>query len=149
MVSRRNHGPGGRRGANAIEFAMIAPVLVMMIAGITDYGWYFWREALLINGLRESVRAGGLQQPVSGEATGVCASCTAAATSAANSELGKQGYTTTVAATLQRIPATGLPCTYAVVLDTTIPHERIVTLVPGPTEFDIRVLSMAQNMSCP
>jgi hypothetical protein len=35
-----------------------------------------------------------------------------------------------------------------VVIDATIPHSRIFPLVPGPTTFDVRLLSMAQNLTC-
>lgn len=139
---------GRRRGANAVEFALVSPILLMLLGGTIDYGWYFWREALLINGLREAVRSGSLQQPGSNEVGG-CASCVAAATSAVNSELGQQGYGISLNATLQRIPASGTPCSYAVVVDAEIPHQRIMTLVPGPDQISVRVLSMAQNVSCP
>ncbi len=34
----------GRRGAYAVEFALVLPVLVAFAAGMTDWGWYFARE---------------------------------------------------------------------------------------------------------
>lgn len=138
-----------RRGANAIEFALVSPLLIAMLAGIVDYGWYFWREALIINGLRESVRSGGLQMPLVNESGGTCSKCLAAATAAATTELTKQGYPgVSVKPKIERLPASGTPCTYAVVIDMAIPHQRIFDLVPSPEKFDVRVVSMAQNMVC-
>jgi Flp pilus assembly protein TadG len=143
----RRRGP--RRGANTIEFALIAPILFALLGGLVDYGWYFWREALLVNGLREAVRAGGLQLQGDAETGMTCSQCLTAASFTAASELAKQKYTNVTATPrLERIPATGTPCTYAVVIETTLPHARLFALVPGPTDIDIRVLSMAQNLSC-
>ncbi|MEQ1502574.1 MAG: TadE/TadG family type IV pilus assembly protein [Myxococcota bacterium] len=140
---------GARRGANAIEFALVAPVLVAMIGGLVDYGWYFWREALLVNGFREATRAGGLQSAATTETGGTCTTCVTMATTSANAALTSQGYSgVTVTPTIERVPASGTPCTYAVVIDTTVPHERIFSLVPGPTEIHVRMVSMAQNLTC-
>lgn len=33
---------GREAGATALEFALVAPILVVMVAGITGYGGYFW-----------------------------------------------------------------------------------------------------------
>ena len=127
--------------------------MVVMLCGMLDYGWYFWREALLINGLRESVRAGSLQLPTSSETGAACAACTTAAKSALTSALTSQGYATSVSSAINpsitRIPASGTPCSYAIVVDTTVAHKRLVTLVPGPSSFKVRVVSMAQNLKCP
>lgn len=138
-----------RRGANVVEFALLLPILVTLVSGLVDYGWYFWREALLVNGLREAVRAGGMKSKTNDEAEGTCAACVSAATSWANQTLTDQGYTgVTVTPTIQRIPATGTPCTYAVVIDTSVDHDRIFPLVPGPATMDIRLVAMAQNLTC-
>lgn len=32
-----------RRGANAIEFAFVLPVLLLVLIGILDWGWYMYR----------------------------------------------------------------------------------------------------------
>lgn len=46
------------RGANAVEFALILPVLLALITGVMDYGWYFTQQHLVINAVREGARAG-------------------------------------------------------------------------------------------
>jgi len=47
-----------RRGANAVEFALIAPLLVVMLAGVTDYGWYFGERIALVAAVRDATRVG-------------------------------------------------------------------------------------------
>lgn len=138
-----------RRGANAIEFALVLPLLVTMLSGLVDYGWFFWREALASSALREGVRSGGMQLPLDTETGMTCSKCLTSAKNSAEKELEGQGFgTITVTPSLERIPATGTPCTYAVVIDTTVPHDRIFPLVPGPEQYNVRVLSMAQNLTC-
>lgn len=45
-----------RRGASAIEFALTLPVLIVIIAGITEYGWLLHQRAQLVRAVREGVR---------------------------------------------------------------------------------------------
>ncbi len=49
---------GTRRGSNAIEFALILPVLMMFLTGIMDYGWFFSQQISMIHAVRDGVRAG-------------------------------------------------------------------------------------------
>jgi len=139
-----------RRAANALEFALVTPLLVVLLGGLIDYGWFFWREALAVNALREGVRAGSLKSPDADlEAPGQCGACLAHANAAGKAALEAQGfYGVSLTATLERLPATGTPCTYAVVLNPTITHARVFPIVPGPDKIKLRVLSMAQNVEC-
>ena len=52
-----------RRGGNAIEFALTAPVIAVLLAGIVDYGWLFYQQIALQNATRDSVRAGSVAPP--------------------------------------------------------------------------------------
>lgn len=47
-----------RRGSNAIEFALILPVLMAFLTGIMDYGWFFSQQISMIHAVRDGVRAG-------------------------------------------------------------------------------------------
>ena len=51
---------GGRRerGAAAVEFALVAPLLFVILFGIIDYGIYFADSIALRQGVREAARAG-------------------------------------------------------------------------------------------
>lgn len=45
------------RGASAVEFAIVLPVLFLIIAGIVDFGRYFFFQIQLSNAAREGARA--------------------------------------------------------------------------------------------
>ena len=47
-----------RRGANAIEFALVAPILIAIITGIIDYAWFFQQQSAVLTVAREAGRAG-------------------------------------------------------------------------------------------
>lgn len=49
-----------RRGANAVEFALIAPVFFLMTFGIIEFGWFFWHKSTTIDAVRSGCRAGSL-----------------------------------------------------------------------------------------
>jgi hypothetical protein len=44
------------RGAAAVEFALVVPVLVLMVVGIIDYGLYFTDRLAVKQGIREGAR---------------------------------------------------------------------------------------------
>lgn len=135
-----------RTGAAAVEFGLLAPVLLVVAGGVADYGWFFHREAMVTNVLESAVRAGSVQAQVSGEGTGVCSACIAVANSAATAGLAAIGITlASPGATIQTITASGTT-TYAVQLNPTISHARIFGLAPGPTSMNITVVALAQNL---
>ena len=45
------------RGASAVELAIVLPVLFLVIAGIVDFGRYFFSQIQLTNAAREGARA--------------------------------------------------------------------------------------------
>jgi Flp pilus assembly protein TadG len=54
---RRRAGRRDERGASAVEFALILPLLMVMIFGIIDYGFFFFDSIGLRQGSREAARA--------------------------------------------------------------------------------------------
>lgn len=46
-----------RRGSHAVEFALLAPVLVAIVTGIADYGWFFFQQQGVATAAREAARA--------------------------------------------------------------------------------------------
>lgn len=139
-LRRRN-----RRGANAIEFALVAPVLMAMMLGVVDYGWYFFRESLVTNALRTAVRSGSILDPADGDGTGECTPCSDRTAAVAVDSLGDLGITVTAAEVTPAI--SNLAGTCAVELSVTIPHDPLVGFIPVPQAYAIQVVSLAQNIS--
>lgn len=59
MRQSRRHG--NDRGAAAVEFAIVLPVLVAILCGTIDWGYYFFTRSVLVNASREGARVGTLQ----------------------------------------------------------------------------------------
>lgn len=56
-----------RRGSQAVEFALVLPVLLLLTAGIVDYGWFYSNQLAMINAAREGGRAGAAADPADGQ----------------------------------------------------------------------------------
>lgn len=66
MRSTRHPGAGWReRGAAAVEMAIVLPLLLLVIAGIVDFGRFFMTEIQLTNAAREGARVAVIGQPQS------------------------------------------------------------------------------------
>lgn len=48
------------RGAVAVEFGLIAPVLILLVMGIIDFGWMMNRETMVNNVSRDAARVASL-----------------------------------------------------------------------------------------
>lgn len=62
--------PHHERGAAAIEFALLLPVLLLILIGAMEFGYMFYTQQLITNASREGARAGIVQQlpkPTAGE----------------------------------------------------------------------------------
>jgi Flp pilus assembly protein TadG len=64
-VTLRQGRPRRERGAAAVEFGLILPVLLLIIGGIVDFGLMYYKQILLANAARDGVR-----QVVVNQATG-------------------------------------------------------------------------------
>jgi hypothetical protein len=58
MTSRRN-----QRGASAVEFALILPLLICVLMGIVEFGLLMYNKAVITNASREGARAGIVFSP--------------------------------------------------------------------------------------
>jgi len=52
--------PRSERGAAVVEFALIAPVLLVLVFGIIDYGMFFHTKTMIANAAREGARNGSI-----------------------------------------------------------------------------------------
>ena len=67
------------RGSTAIEFALILPILVLMLFGIVEFGLLFYNQQIITNASREAARAGivaGSPRPTDGDIQNVVATYT-------------------------------------------------------------------------
>jgi Flp pilus assembly protein TadG len=46
-----------------VEFALVLPLLLAVVLGAIDWGWYFFVDQLVTNAAREAARAGTLLPP--------------------------------------------------------------------------------------
>lgn len=53
--------PPRERGAAAVEFAILLPVLVAIVFGTIDWGSYFFQREIVVNASREGARVGTLK----------------------------------------------------------------------------------------
>jgi Flp pilus assembly protein TadG len=50
----------GQRGVAAVEFVLVLPLLLMLVMGAIDWGYYFTVREIAIHAAREGARAGSL-----------------------------------------------------------------------------------------
>lgn len=56
-MNPRNRSTRRERGASIVEFAIVLPLLLLLIGGMVDFGRLFYTEVMLTNAAREGTRA--------------------------------------------------------------------------------------------
>jgi hypothetical protein len=56
--SRRSSRRAGERGAAVVEFALVVPILLGLVFGVMDYGFWFNESLNVRQGVREAARQG-------------------------------------------------------------------------------------------
>ncbi|MGA1839213.1 MAG: TadE/TadG family type IV pilus assembly protein [bacterium] len=52
-----------KRGAAAVEFAIILPILISLVLGICEFGFLLYNQQVITNASREGARAGIVSRP--------------------------------------------------------------------------------------
>lgn len=60
-VSRKHNTSQSESGASAVEFAIVLPLLMLLVFGIIEFGFALYRQAILTNASREGARHGIVQ----------------------------------------------------------------------------------------
>jgi Flp pilus assembly protein TadG len=60
-LSRRDHQRTGERGQALIEFALVAPIMILLLAALVQFGIIFERQIGIENAVREAARRGATQ----------------------------------------------------------------------------------------
>jgi Flp pilus assembly protein TadG len=58
MLKAFDHTLGNQRGVAALEFALVAPILLLIVFATIEYGWYLTNWTVLTNAVAEGARAG-------------------------------------------------------------------------------------------
>lgn len=114
-----------RRGSNALEFALVTPVLVVLLGGITEWGWFFASEMLLLHSVKEGARRGAAVALADGPGTKAAARVREAA---AATMLGSAAAS---AMTINTSTATSSGVTILTVT-AELPYTSLTSLVPTP-----------------
>lgn len=91
------------KGASAVEFALVLPLLVLLVMGIIDWGYYFYSEQIVVNAAREGARAGSLDAPSDAMAQADAASAANAYLVRGGLDAGKSTVNVTLAADSVRV----------------------------------------------
>ena len=136
-----------RRGANALEFALVLPVLITLLMGAIDFGWYFAQESLVTNALAAAVRSGSALNPLPDE-VGTCTPCIQAVKDHAVLGLRNLGISVDPTDIEPAIYAKAGTC--AITLQTELPHTVLLGFIDTPATYSVPVITLAQNVTnCP
>ena len=58
VYMKSNHQKSVERGAILAEFAIVLPILLLLLMGVTEFGLLFYNKQVLTNASREGARAG-------------------------------------------------------------------------------------------
>jgi Flp pilus assembly protein TadG len=95
-----------RRGAAAVEFALVAPLFFTVILGIIEFGRMLMVQEILVNAAREGARAAVVPAETDSQVTTVVTNYMTAA--------GISGYTETLTPALSTNPTSGTALTVTV-----------------------------------
>lgn len=121
-------------GVAALEFGLVLPLLMVILAGIIDYGDVYFVRLAMSNAAREGARVG---------ATRDADDAAPAAVAAANAYLADAGLTATAVATT---PSQADPTVRVTI--TLSPYEPLVGLVPTPDQLNVSA-SMRWELASP
>jgi hypothetical protein len=72
MMMKTNLETRGQRGAAMIEFALVLPVLLIVLLGTVEFSFLLYNKAMITNASREGARLGIVYRPVGGLTHPIC-----------------------------------------------------------------------------
>ncbi len=126
MISRRLPKRDGRRGAAAVEFALVLPLFVAILFGAIEYGWVFYQTFGVASAVRDGLRFGAtVLQTASPDPK-------AAAVKRAQDLLSGVGISP--ASVTINASYLGSSPSKALTLSATMPYKALLGFVPVPTK---------------
>jgi len=86
LTPTRRRSAERSRGQSLVEFALVGPLLLVLVFGCVDFGRAYFHENQLTNAAREGMRLAILQDHVCNTLNGPLASCGAGSTSSVSNE---------------------------------------------------------------
>ena len=132
MESRVNRKAGSlspRNGLATIEFALIAPVFLLLMAGALDYAMSIRTAACLADSARSAAQYGSLSVANSADTAGM-------ASAAKNTSPGITGMSVTATRTCQCSGGVAVNCTGSCNADKMIVYVQVVTQATAHTVFE-------------
>jgi Flp pilus assembly protein TadG len=129
---RPNRSP--RRGAAAVEMAVVTPLLFMLILGILEFGRMLMVQEVLVNGAREGARRAVLTGSTKGDVETVIDNYMTGAT------INKDKVTTTISPDM-----TGLKAGDPVTVTVEVPFSD-VSWIPGVSFFGLNDVKMKSSV---
>lgn len=134
-----------RRGATLVEFAMVLPVLLLIVLGIMEFGWYTRNQLGVANAVREGARVAAIGKTQSEIRTRVVNAAVPIVVDPANITLEQSTdsgatYSAFPADNVAKIPPQNDVAPGALVRITLAnPYRRLVNLPVTPTRITVRV----------
>ena len=128
-----------RRGSNAVEFALILPILITLLAGIVEWGWTLNQQMMVVQAAREGARA-GVSTPRDDDPE------TAAQARVVQSlnDMGLNGSAATVTVTI-----VGAYPDELLQVNLALPHQPIIGLVPIPVDLKAALTMRLEEQVAP
>jgi Flp pilus assembly protein TadG len=127
--------PASRRGAAAVEFALVLPILLAIITAVMEYGWLFLQQANLSAAVRDGARVGSMTAQADGPGAAVETRVRAAMTT-----LSLPGTAATVT-TAQSVAAPAEVLTVTV----SMTYTPLIGLVPTPANLNARMSMLLED----
>lgn len=128
-----------RRGSNAVEFALILPILITLLAGIVEWGWTLNQQMMVVQAAREGARA-GVSTPRDDDPE------TAAQARVVQSlnDMGLNGGAATVTVSI-----VGAYPDELLQVNLALPHQPIIGLVPIPVDLKAALTMRLEEQVAP
>jgi Flp pilus assembly protein TadG len=127
-----------RRGGNAIEFALIAPVLITFLIGVMEYSWFFSMNQACVTAAREGARVGSLTD------SSDAAVDAAAAAAASLDSIGVSSGDATIAC-----PVGDSSGSYVVTCTVTLSASSMTGFVPVPADYRGVISARMEDQTAP
>lgn len=132
-----------RRGASAIELAMVLPLLVYVAMGTVEYSWFLYQRTQVVHAVREGVRLAAVSELDASPAPDTLAT---ARTADVLDERGFAAGDVTIGTSYLDLTGDGAGTPDTLTLNVTVVYQPIAAgLVPTPASMTVSMSMMLQG----